>query len=76
MVIDRRRTCSVPLLVCGFVRQLQGGQSREQIYFFLIMSATPVKEVAEFEWCLLASLYCVEHSLGGINLYLELLCIP
>lgn len=32
------------------------------------MSANPVEKLAEFEWCLLASLYCMERSLGGINL--------
>lgn len=35
------------------------------------MNAHPVEEIAEFEGYLLASLYGMEHSLGGINLYLS-----
>lgn len=46
------------LWVCETLN-FQGGQSREQIYFFLIMDASPVEEVAEFEWYLLASPYCM-----------------
>lgn len=65
-------------LDCLWVCETALGRLKQRFFFFsfLIMSANPVKEVAEFECYLLASLYCMEHSLGGINLYLELLCVP